>query len=373
MRRLLVVLLVAFLGLPLVAATPPPSFYSKPNVIVFPFISNGSSVDREASSRLATIIASSMANTGLVTVTPPPPGTDRKDYLTVSRANKSDYYVAGFISPLGNGVSIVEQVVSTATGIVVFSQSTQLTTYTDAAGQGDDLAAFVSRHANRGFAAIGTPPPAASPTPAASNGPEANIGKLFSRKKKTAATPKPTAAPTARPIVNATAPAAALVNVPTPPTSPPRAATTPAPRAVATTPTPRPAAPTPAAVAAAPTLQTYAVVPVGGSADAALREIAETRLTERAHAERTATAAAACSSGHAPHAILTGVLTVTPEGTTGGGNAKFELTASDCSGKTLWRQTHGGDNTGPQGLQAATERAVDGAIGAYLNPPKRRR
>jgi hypothetical protein len=369
-RRLLAVLLVAFMGLPLVAATPSPSFYSKPNVIVFPFISNGSSIDREASSRLATIIATSMANTGLVTVTPPPPGTDRKDYLTVARANRSEYYISGFISPLGNGVSIVEQVVSTATGIVVFSQSSQLSTYTDAAGQGDDLAAFVSRHANRGFAAIGTPPPAASPTPAASNGPEANLGKLFKRKKKTAATPKPTAAPTPKPLVNATAPAAALVNVPTPPTSPPRAAATPTPRPVAT-PTPRPAA-TPLVVAA-PTAETYAVVPVGGTADAALRELAETRVAERAHAERVATAAAACSSGHAPHAILSGTLTVTPDGTTGGGNARFELTAHDCFGKTLWHQIHGGDATGPQGLQAATERAADGAIGAYLNPPKRRR
>jgi TolB-like protein len=355
-RRLLAVLIATFLALPLIAASPPPSIYNKPNVIVFPFTSNGSSVDREASSRIATIIATSMANTGLVTVTPPPPGTERKDYLTAARANRSEYYVSGFISPLGNGVSIVEQVVSTTTGIVVFSQSAQLNTYTDAAGQGDDLAAFVSRHSNRAFAAIGTPPPAASPTPAASNGPEANLGKLFGRKKKAAATAKPSAAPTARPIVNATAPAAALVNVPTPPTSPPRAAATPTPRA-------------PAVVAVAAG-QTYAVVPVGGNGSEALRELAATHIAERAHAERAATAAAACSSGHAPHAILAGILTVTPEGTTGGGNAKFELTASDCSGKTLWHQTHGGDAIGPQGLQTATERAAEGAIGAFLNPPK---
>ncbi len=360
MRRLLVVLLVAFLGLPLVAASPPPSFYSKPNVIVFPFISNGSSVDREASSRLATIIATSMANTGLVTVTPPPPGTDRKDYLNVARTNRSDYYVSGFISPLGNGVSIVEQVVSTATGIVVYSQSTQLNTYNDAAGQGDDLATFVSRHANRGLAAIGTPPPAVSPTPSASNGPEANLGKLFSRKKKPAA--KPTASPTPKPIVNATAPAAALLNV-TPP------ATTTAQRPAAPTSAPRTASPATVAMAAAG--ESYAALPVTGTADAALRELATTHLTERAHAERAATAAAACT-GHALKAVLAGTLTTTPDAT-GGGNAKFELTASDCSGKVLWRQTHGGDATGPQGLQTATERAVEGAIGAYLNPPKRRR
>lgn len=360
MRRLLAVLIATFVALPLIAATPPSSVYTKPNVIVFPFTSNGSSVDREASSRIATIIATSMANTGLVTVTPPPPGTQRKDYLTVARANGSEYYVAGFISPLGNGVSIVEQVVSAATGIVVFSQSAQLNTYPDAAGQGDDLAAFVSRHANRAFAAIGTPPPAASPTPAASNGPEANLGKLFGRKKKPAATAKPTAAPTSRPVVSATAPAAALVNVPAPATSAPRAAATP-------TPTPRPAVA--AAVAAVAAAETYAVVPVRGTASEALLELAESHLAERAHAERTATAAAACSSGHAPHAILAGLLTVTPEAPSGG-SAKFELTASDCSGRTLWHQTHGGNAIGAQGLEAATVRAVEGAIGAYLNPPK---
>ncbi|MDP9105301.1 MAG: hypothetical protein M3N49_05140 [Candidatus Eremiobacteraeota bacterium] len=370
MRRLLVVLLVAFLGLPLVAATPPPSFYSKPNVIVYPFTSTGSSVNREASSTLATIIATSMANTGLVTVTPPPPGTDRKDYLNVARANRSDYYVSGFISPLGEGVSVVEQVVSTATGIVVFSQSTQLNTYNEAASQGDDLANFVYRHANRGLVAIGTAPPAASPTPAASNGPEANLGKLFARKKKAA--PKATPTPAPKPIVNATAPAAALVNVPTPPTSPPRtAAAAPPPGRPTATPAPR-ATPTPAPAAAAATTRTYAVVPVGGSAEATLRDLAETRLIEQSHAERAANAAAACT-GHPVHAVLAGVLTITSEPATGGGNAKFELTASDCTGKTLWHQTHGGDATGPQGLQVATERAVDGAIGAYLNPPKRRR
>ena len=342
----------------MLAATPPSSV-TKPIVVVFPFTANGSSIDREASSRLATIIATSMANTGLVTVTPPPPGTDRKDYLSVARANRADYYVSGFIAPLGQGVSIVEQVVSTTTGIVVFSQSTQLNTYTEAAGQGDDLAAFVSRHSNRAYAAIGTPPPAASPTPASSNGPKANLGNIFSRKKKTAATPKPTPAPTTRPIVSATAaPATAIANVPKPAAN--------APPRPATTPTPRPAA----AVAAAP-VDTYAVLPVGGTADAALRELAETRVAERAHAERATSAAQACASH--PHAVLSGILTVTPEGATGGGNARFELTASDCSGKTLWHQIHGGDATGAQGLQSATERAADGAIGAYLNPPKPRR
>ncbi|HTD32529.1 MAG TPA: hypothetical protein VK665_02620, partial [Candidatus Elarobacter sp.] len=235
MRRLLAVCLVAFFGLPLLAAAPT-SLSIKPSVIVYPFVATGSSVDREASSRLATLIATQMANTGKVTVLPPPPGTERKDYLAVARAQNADYYVSGFISPLGAGVSLVEQVVSTTTGIVVFSQSTQISTYAEAAGQGDDLAQYISSHANRALAGIGTPPPQTSPTPAASNGPQADLTGLFNRRKKAAPAPKATAKPTPAPATSA--PAAALTNV-----------------------TPAPAA-APVTAAGAASAETYAIVPV---------------------------------------------------------------------------------------------------------------
>jgi hypothetical protein len=371
-RRLLAVVLVAFLGLPLVAATPN-SFAIKPVVIVYPFTANGSSIDREASSRLATILATKMANTGTVSVVPPPPGTERKDYLAVARAHNADYYISGYISPLGNGVSMVEQVVSATTGIVVFSQSAQINTYEEAGGQGDDLALFVSRHANRGLAAIAAPPPAAaSPTPAPSNGPEANLGKLFGRRKKNAATPKPSASPIPKPIVAvpAVTPASAVaVPVVTGAPMPPARPTTVAAATAIPAPTVTPA---PKAVAAAANADPYAVVAVEGGADAALREYATQRLLARTNGERAANAAGACAA-HPVRAILTGSLSVRPDAQFGGGSASFELTATDCAGKLLWRQAHSNDAGGVQGQQLATERAVDAAIGAYLNPPKRGR
>jgi TolB-like protein len=350
-RRLIAVVLVAVLGLPLLAATP--EFAVKPTAIVYPFTATGSSVDREASSRLATIIATEMANTGLVTVIPPPPGTERKDYLSVARAQNADYYVAGFISPLGNGVSLVEQLVSTTTGIVIFSQSTQLNTYNEAAAQGDDLAQFVAHHANRAFASIGTPPPQASPTPAPSSGPEANLGKLF-RRKKAAATPS--ASP--KPVAAATEPAAALVNVA--PTAPARPTPAPTPKAVAAVP-----------VAAGGT-EHYAVLGVDGPADAALREHAAERLAAHAHAERAASTIAACGA-QPVRAVFSGILAVRPDPQFGGASATFELDATDCSGKVVWRESFTRDAGGAQGTQIATERAVDAAIGAYLNPPRPKR
>jgi TolB-like protein len=350
-RRFLVVVLFACLGLPLIAATPPP-FSTKPTVVVFPFTANGSQIDREASSRLATIIATRMADTGTVTVIPPPPGTERKDFLAVARGSNADYYIAGFISSLGNGVSVVEQVVSAATGIVVFSNTAQLSTYAEAAGQGDDLALFIARHANRAYSSIGTPPPAASPTPQPAKEAQTNLGKLFGRKKKTAAAPaNPSAAPTAA----ATAPAAALINV---------------------TPTPKPiaaqtAATAPPSPAAASTVSASgrAMVPVGGAADAALRDIATSRVAERTHAEQVASSAIACVD-HPRDAVLSGTLS-TRGAANGNVGATFDLTAADCAGKVIWHGSYSNDAAGPQASQVAVERAVDAAVGAYLNPPRR--
>ena len=368
-RRFLAVVLVAFFGLPLLAATP----LTKPTVIVYPFTSTGSSIDREASSRLATIIATRMANTGLVAVIPPPPGTERKDYLSVARAHRADYYIAGFLAPLGNGVSLVEQVVSATTGIVMFSQSAQLNTYDEAAGQGDDLAEAIARHANRAFASIGTPPPQTSPTPAPSSGPEANLGKLFGRRKKNAATPKPSPSP--KPVAAATEPASALLNVATPaparPTAVPRPQSTPTPAPAAREPAPTPTPKPPAATVVQPATG-HVVLGVDGSADATLREYAVQRLLAKTNGERAASLAAACAA-RTVHAALNGTLSVRPDPQFGGASATFELSASDCAGKVLWHQTYSGDAGGAQGAQLATERAVDAAIGAYLHPPRTRR
>ena len=358
MRRLLVALVVALFSLPVVAGAQS-SLFAKPTVIVYPFTANTSSVDREASSRLATIIATGMASSGKVTVTPPPPGTERKDFLSVARASNADYYISGFIAPLGTGVSVVEQVVSTVSGIVVYSQSAQLSTYDDAAGQGADLADLVVRHANRGLAGIGTPPPRASPTAAPSAGPEANLGKIFSRRKKATPTPKPSAKPAGEPIgVNVAPPPTAAPRTVAAASSPPRAAT--AAPVPAATPQPPPAGPV-----------EVAVLPVDGSADATLREFATQRLVARAKADRAATQADACAS-HDVKAVLSGTLSVRPDLQYGGYSASLDLSAHDCKGKLLWRQTHTNDAGGGQAAQLATERAVDGAIGAYLHPPKRR-
>jgi hypothetical protein len=309
-RRLLVVLLVASFGLPLLAAAPSSILATKPAVMVFPFTPNGSTIDREALSSLAVLMAQQMANTGKVTVLPPPPGTERASYLDVARKAGADYYVAGFISALGDGASLVEQVVSTGTGIVVFSHSAQINTVQDAAAQGADLANDLGVYANRAFADVGTPPPA--PTPAPASGNEANLGglaKLFHHKGSAE-----------------------------PATSP--AATT----AAHTT------------VAAAPHPGEYTVLPIAGDAAAQLRSAAAQLLVDRAHAERADTIAAACSA-HPDTKLISGSLATQRAGAT------FQLKVSVCGNVTLWDQRASARGHADQ----ASRKAVTDALDTYLS------
>lgn len=189
---------LALASIALLAAGPPPGFLTIPRVIVFPFQVSGSILDRETSARLETVVANQIAEGGAIKIVPVPSGTDRKDYLTAARAAGADYYVTGFVSPLGDGATMVDQVVSTHTGIVVFSSSGQLQTFGDAAGQGDNLRVAIQRHAGRNLNAFSAPPPtSATPTAAPTAGAEAKLsGGLFRRRRPAAApSPSPSASP----------------------------------------------------------------------------------------------------------------------------------------------------------------------------------
>lgn len=361
MRRLLVVLF-ALLALPLVAAAPS-DLAVKPRVMVYPFSASASTIDREASSRLATIIAQQMADSKLVVVVPAPPGTERKDYLTTARQSDADFYISGYISPLGNGVSVVEQVVGTDSGIIIFSNTAQLQTYNDASGQGDQLAAAIARYANRNLVAPpAAPQPSTSPTPAPETN-QANLGGLFKRKKRgtaaAAASPKPTAAPT-------TIPVAAARNV-----TPAPAAAPPQPRVLSHVTSP----------AAAGTL---GIALGGGNADAALRETVASRLLAEAekagrHAVRVETTLDAvrsggqtvCSANHVGE-VAVATLDVAADQQYLGHNAHLDLAVFDCAGRVTWHKAYDDSAGGRTSAQLAAERVADKAIGAYLHPPRKR-
>ena len=357
-----------------------------PVLIVYPFSVNGDA-QKESGSRLAVLIGTQIAKLGGVTVKPAPPGTQRVDFLTVARAQNADYYLSGYVTPIGDEVTVVEQLVSTETGVIAFSNTAQIKTYEETAGQGDLLRQALLRHQSRNVTAyeqLATPSPA-TPTPMTANGPDqATFGGLF-KKKKIAAQPK--AAPTKSPT-----PIAVVSPEPTTTLAPlntmaPRAVGTATPRAVAVT-TPAPAPKTTPVVASAPEHQAtaaegnYLVLAFGGAADSERRDYATTQIAaeldrRKLHGIPTSATQASrelCETNGASR-IIGGTLATKNGDPAFGKNttATLEFVVYECNGTSIFKKTFEQDASGNRDWQTAVERVVGMATGAYLTPRKRGR
>jgi TolB-like protein len=331
------------------AAAPAPSILSTPVLIVYPFSVNGGDVSKEAGSRLAVAIATQVANLGGIDVKPATPGTERTNFLDEAKRDGADYYVAGFVTPLGDGVSVVEQLVSTQTGIVVFSNTAQIRTYGDASGQGDVLRDALLRHYERNLGAYAAPPPpvaAPSPTPVPGNAAQANIGRLFGHKQQHTATPAPAAS---APPAPAPAPAVAVAAA--------------APSA------------SPAAVAAVPHGADYGVVAIGGPASDDRRSFTGAAIrndmiaNHRRVADAATTPQAACQA-QSVGTVLGGNLSTHSHTILGTSQttATLELLAYDCAGNVIYRKTFAHDAPG-NNWKTAVNGVVASAVATFLREP----
>jgi TolB-like protein len=297
----------ACLSLFLVAASP--AFTIIPTVIVYPLAASSTELDRETSARIATTLATQIAQGGAVKVIAPKSGVERANYLADARAAGANYYVTGFVTPLGQGASVVEQVVSTVSGTLVFSETNYITSLAEIAAQGDQLRQGIIDRSTRGIQAFqAPPPPPVTPEPEPSNGTQAPLSKLFGHKK-----------------------AAEPVNV----------------------------------AAAPPQNATIALLTVGGSADSDHRTAAAQSLA--AAFERDGRHAVIVTADSPSNALcvankatsLVGAWLDMPAGSP---NATLRLVAYDCGGKVAY------DRSFQQPLAAVS----DAAVNAYINPPKRR-
>jgi TolB-like protein len=334
------------------AAAPSGSILGTPILVVYPFTANGSSVSHEAGSRLAVTIATQIADLGGVDVKPATPGVERQEYLQAAHREGADYYIAGYLTPLGDGVSVVEQLVSTQTGIVVYSNTAQVRTYADAAGQGDVLRDALLRHQTRNLGAYAAPPPpAATPTatPAPGSAAQANLGRLFGRRQKTATPAKPQPSPSP----------AALAAAPQSPA-----------------PSPAPAASPTASVVAANGARgsNYGVLAIGGPADVDRRSFTSAAIRNDLIAKHARVVAAIATREVACSADGVGTLL--------GGNlathnhtilgepqtiATFELVAYDCAGDVVYRRTFARDARGD--WKSAVNAVVANAVATFLRLP----
>ncbi|MFN2450081.1 MAG: hypothetical protein ABR508_09915 [Candidatus Baltobacteraceae bacterium] len=177
---------------PTPAAAPAPP-RALPLVIVYPFDTSTDIKSGTGQSAAQVFMQQMNADGGLDTIEGPA-NVKRPDYLTHARSVNAAYYVAGYMTPLGNGVSLVEQVVSTRSGTIVFGQTAQIESIQDATAQATMLHDGITARERELSDAYTQTQAQATSTPAAGN--QANIGKglagiagLFHRNKS--ATPAP--------------------------------------------------------------------------------------------------------------------------------------------------------------------------------------
>ncbi len=152
MRRISAVVLLC-LSVALVGAvkpakpTPTPSASPSPTpaprkamplVVVYPF-DTSSEIKGGTGEAAAHLFVQQMNADGGLDTTEGPPTTKRSDFLTYAHGIDADYYVSGYMTPLGNGVSLVEQVVSTRSGTIVYGQTAQIESFQDASAQATQI------------------------------------------------------------------------------------------------------------------------------------------------------------------------------------------------------------------------------------------
>ena len=176
-------------------ATPTPA---PPTVIIYPFTVNGEA-DKRAGGKLATLYTKEIQLMGGVMIKPPPmPSVDRKNYLNAAIQNGVEYYLSGYITPLGEQVAVVQQLVSTESGAIIWSSTAQMLTYSDAADQADMVRKVVLAHSGRVEASYQQQSSTATAAPE-EHGAQTNIAAILGIFHRLRPGPKPTLAPEKKP------------------------------------------------------------------------------------------------------------------------------------------------------------------------------
>lgn len=188
-------------------STPPPIPTSAPAgidqvpvVMVYPFdVQTGA--DPRLGQAIAQILGQEMVAAGGITVPAIPQGVKRADFLENARAARADFYISGYVTPVGESAAVVEQVVSVESGVILFSQTAQVTSVADVASQSllarSQILAFVGRGTENVAAQ-----PSNTPAPSSTNGanmPISGLGNIvnsvFKHKGGRGATPPPVVKP----------------------------------------------------------------------------------------------------------------------------------------------------------------------------------
>lgn len=211
-RRFLspIVLLAAIAGL--IAGAPPtpapkvsPTPVAPPGantaaVLIYPFdVQTG--VDPKIGFAIASILAQEMAAAGGLNVLPVPVGVKRTDFLQTARTQHADFYISGYVTPVGDSAAVVEQVVSVDSGVILFSQTAQVQSVADVASQSLLARAQILAFLGRTTQNIQTQA-SNTPEPTSTNGAQVQlhgitsiVDSVFHHKAAAAASPTPAVKP----------------------------------------------------------------------------------------------------------------------------------------------------------------------------------
>ncbi len=172
----------------------PTGIEQNPTVLVYPFDVQAG-VDPKIGIAIAQILAQEMQAAGGLNVLGIPSNIHRVDFLNNARTSHADFYISGYVTPIGDGAAVVEQVVSVESGVILFSQTANVNSVADVASQSllarTEILTFVGRNTEN----VGTQPNA-TPAPTSTNGaqvPLKGIGSIVDSvfKHKGSASPSP--------------------------------------------------------------------------------------------------------------------------------------------------------------------------------------
>ncbi|HET9030464.1 MAG TPA: hypothetical protein VFN49_09815 [Candidatus Aquilonibacter sp.] len=176
-----------------------------PTVIIYPF-QTPTDLDPKMGTAIAQIYEQVLTQAGGLKVLPIPEKIKREDWTKYAHAQHADYYISGFVQPIGNIAAIVARIVDVNSEIAVYSQTTQVQNVPDVASQALTADTVIKQAAgiDRPQSVVSTSTKA-TPTPSSSEGASYNVsnvlGGLFKRGAKgPAATAPATPAPAKPPI-----------------------------------------------------------------------------------------------------------------------------------------------------------------------------
>ncbi len=175
---------------------PPAGIEQLPTVLIYPFdVQTGT--DARIGAAIAQILAQEMTAAGGITVPPVPHGVKRADFLENAHSAHADFYISGYVTPVGDSAAVVEQVVSVGSGVILFSQTAQVSSVADVASQSLLARSQILAFLGRGTQSVDTQT-SNTPAPTSTNGAQVPIkglsnivNSVFKHNKGPAHTPTP--------------------------------------------------------------------------------------------------------------------------------------------------------------------------------------